>query len=168
VTNWAYLEGTIDRAIWTLLQVNTIEGRIITTHASLPSRLNMLEAAARVRFTSLREESTTARRLAKRIRRMSSRRNRLIHGSWSVSADEPGLKFVHTFTARGRVTPTIEEATVPQIERFAAVIENITDDLDGFEADCRTAIPTLPSPLEMLRELEDALIRQCPSGQDRQ
>jgi len=112
--SWTYLEAGVERIIWRLARVNDKRGIALTTHMSMPARLDAMCALADLEFP----EAPETKRLYKlkeciKGEKMAGARNEIVHSRVLHFPDPFGMTMRSIYKARGKVKKEAKSA-IPQ------------------------------------------------------
>lgn len=103
----------------------------VTTHLSLPLRLDILLALARERIDD-EQKIKELKKLCEKIRKeVAPKRNDVIHGIW-VGGDEAEKSWLITFKARGELKGKEKDLTVEEINKISREIMNVFEEFYDF------------------------------------
>jgi hypothetical protein len=126
VVEWGRLERAVEGAIWGLLRIFDPEiGQALTTHIPTRVRLDIyLSLADKLLSPQEREDIS---KLIKRINDLHPDRNLLTHAEWLPWKIPQILKV----QARGAVTRSFYEPTIPFLEQLYKDIGKVADELES-------------------------------------
>jgi hypothetical protein len=127
---WSYLESILDTAIWGLGYMEEDTGAAVTTHLSVPARIDMLVTLFHNREGDA-DATTKLRKICDTIRQsLSRKRGEVIHTRWITG--EAGTDLSYSVRARGRLERTKKVWPASEIRDIAAEIAQCSDQLQAF------------------------------------
>lgn len=138
------LEDVLELAIWQMMGVPESIGEQITTRPNLGQRVAMLLALVPVRFPSSQDQSEFAI-IGQELKSIIGIRNHLAHAHWGsgVKQDEPIT--LNRRNEKGEIVPRQRTWRSNEIERIAARISRVGDELILFLEFRGVSCPPLPS-----------------------
>ena len=125
---WSYLEGGIERTIWVAGRFSEQRGLAVTTHMSIPARLDAMCSMVRLAFpnSDLLEQVTKQRKHIQN--NLAPRRNEIVHSRLHYLKDLEAY-FRSTYKARGEVKAMTEKAELMEYEEAAKEILKTTNEM---------------------------------------
>ncbi|WP_457797639.1 hypothetical protein [Methylocystis sp. S23] len=116
----AQTEHIVEMAIHCFLGVDIEYGQAITSHMSMPQRLNCLMASAEIRIDDI-ESLVELEEIVEKIESSFNLRNAVIHHTWCVDPETDQISTVKT-SARGTVKTDFVHMTVDKVKADALVV----------------------------------------------
>lgn len=136
-TSWSLLDGAIDFGIWSVLGIDELEGRSITSNMSFPQRINSLNSLGSQALHSpseLKEFSS----IINRIKQAQAKRNQILHAEWSSKDNywtppKPRTATAHTHNVKkGRLVIGAETYAPKELNEIGNNFSNVGSDLKIF------------------------------------
>ena len=140
VVESAVLEDVIELAIWHLMGVQREVGEQVTNQPTLTQRLNFffrilpkvyLADADQRAFEPIKQE----------LKAVAAIRNHLIHASWAFGTRQDTPISVNHRNEKGEIVPRTKKWKAPTIERVAARIGRVGDELIAYLEDRGASLP---------------------------
>ncbi len=129
---WAYLESSVEVAIWCFLNRRREIGGMITADMGMISRINLLTSLAEAKFKSHPELAAPLKELLKRIDPARISRNNIIHNLWKYDNAATGKALGIIIKAKsGPLQERRRDYSVEEIEAVAEEAWDITSEMMG-------------------------------------
>lgn len=129
VVKWGHLEGIMQDTLWSLVEVPIEVGRIVTAKADANTKLQWLNAFAKVRLSGADLEALTV--ILGEIDLARDDRNFMMHGSWGTLQPD-NVPTCASVRAKGNPTEVVSETF--SYERMDAIINSIENGRLGLMA----------------------------------
>ena len=107
IAECGYLESNIQTLIWKISGLDSIDGRSITTHMGLRSKLQSVCSLSNYHYKG-KEIDDEIQKLAKLISEIATHRNEIVHNPWASSGVK-GVSVTSVFKARGKLQVELKE-----------------------------------------------------------
>lgn len=129
---WSYLEHVVSEAIWDYAYIDHIHGRCVTSHMSVPMRLDVLKSLFFEHFGDS-EQYKKLSTLVEKVKNVAGERNKIAHASWFESENVLGNTVtMATIKARGKLVMKLTDVNAEQIRQIADSIEDVGNQLAYF------------------------------------
>jgi len=149
VTEWSWVEHSIELIIWELAQIDPDKGRSITTHIQSETRLHILSSLtdSLIHDHNIKKQIS---QLADKVRKLRGERNNITHALW-LKMRPQGLisklmklpqkgRFVPStvkITAKGKVEFTTKPFTAAEIRDVAQRMSDLLDEIVDLQSKIR-------------------------------
>lgn len=164
VVECAILEGVIGIAIWQLLKVPREMGEHITSRPSLRQRADLLFSITPTAFPMDSDQNALAP-IKQEINALIGVRNYLVHTNWGFGTTQDRPISVNYRNEKGDFVPRMRSWRVKEIERVAARIGRVGDELIDFLETHGVELP--PSPNKSWRRYQMPPEPKWPSKRKR-
>jgi hypothetical protein len=169
VVKFSRLEHKLSGAIYTVLQVHTVEGRLAVREPRAPEKLDLIHDLLTLRGVKV---ATDFKELRKILEDANSRRDQLAHGIW-VRAPNGDIclrvtkgNWPQDEQVDGRkkraVLPQASPITIGMLRNVTGIIENAIRCVDGLGAEIDHARATSPGKFRPLFESTNPLLGNMP------
>jgi hypothetical protein len=143
VVAWSRLDHSIDEVIWSLLQMQPDDGRVITAALDLKYKLNLLRGLSERRLSKNDRGSLSG--IIKRINELNEFRVLIVHGLWVTLSpqDTPAVQYL-----RGKLPDDAGFNEVVTTETPSDLMKKLihnTTAIMNYLIDCRSAFYASPN-----------------------
>lgn len=129
---WAYLESTIEIAIWCFLNLKRERGALVTTHLGLVSRVSLLRELCHHKFTETPHYCEPLEELLNRVEELRIERNNIIHFLWRFDPNSNAeTAEALRITARASLREVHHQRSATDINATTDQVWDFTSELQG-------------------------------------
>jgi hypothetical protein len=130
---WSYLEGAVERVIWRLARLNDHRGQAMTTHMSMPARVNAMNALASHEFPSENQTAELEKIGNHIIKNLAPKRNGIVH-SRVIHFENMEFSLRVHYKARGKLEKSTDPIDLKEYQETATAILKTASDLRSITA----------------------------------
>jgi len=127
---WAHMEKQLEFTIWAFSSLKEKQGAAITTHMSIPQKLQAIKTLGELKFKGdvINRELNS---LIKRTEVLSTERNNFLHGLWNPKINDEHW-VLSLYKARGKLQYERRPVPVEEILLIERSIDALGEDWDAF------------------------------------
>ncbi len=142
VVESACLENIIELAIWHLMGVQREVGEQVTNQPTLNQRLNFFFRILPKAYPADADQKAF-KQIKQELQNVAAIRNHLIHAAWAFGTKQDIPISLNFRTEKGEIVPRTRKWKATAIERVAARIGRVGDELIAFLEDRGASLPPL-------------------------
>jgi len=132
VAYWAFLESSIEVAIWCFLNLKRERGALITTHMGLITRVDLLREICRQKYIKTPNYCDPLGGLLDQVESLRIERNNIVHFLWHHDpTGEINSATALKTTARVKLRTTLNQRTATEIHSTTNQVWHFTCELQG-------------------------------------
>jgi len=129
---WAHLEATVSIAIWEYCDLEREQGLCVTADLSSLNKINILGALTKLHFTSDDPVANEISEIVKRMEKLNTERNNIVHNLWGQNAMAGKILSNKTSTRSAKLTQRLLSYTDEELMELVQSIEIAIGDLYHF------------------------------------
>lgn len=130
---WAHIEKSLEFTLWDLADLKEKNGVAITTHMSIPQKLQSIRSLGHIKF----KQGKVLKKLeflVKQTEKLSVERNNFLHGLWENETDSENWSLIN-FKSRGKIKAEIRPVSCKEILLVEREIDALGEQWTKFHKD---------------------------------